>query len=241
FVAAFRLSDGVEIWRTKREDVPTWSTPAVLPRGDSTQVVVNGLKRIGGYDTATGSALWWMRGGGDIPVPTPVAAHGLIFITNAHGGPSPIYAIRADASGEIAEDKAHPSRAQIAWSVDRGGAYMQTPLVYSDHLYVCRDNGILTVFEARTGKELHQTRLGTGSTGFTASAVAGDGKLYYTAESGEVYVLAAGAAPSVLSTNDLGETAMATPAIADGVIYFRTRSHLVAVGAAAEGQTRPAR
>lgn len=230
FLAAVGLSDGKEIWRTKRDDVPTWSTPTVHRVGARTQVVANGWKRIAGYDAATGQEMWWMRGGGDIPVPTPVVAHGLIFISNAHGGSAPVYAIRTEAAGEIRTEEGSASRALLAWSDQRAGAYMQTPLVYGDQLYICRDNGQLTVFDAKAGGVLHKQRLGSGDSGFTASAVAGDGKLYYTSESGEVFVVKAGPAPEVLATNDLGEVAMATPALSEGALYFRTRRHLIAVG-----------
>ena len=66
---------------------------------------------------------------------------------------------------------------------------MQTPIVYGDYLYACRDNGLLTCYERRTGKQIYRERLGQGATGFTASAVAGDGKIYFTSENGEIYVV----------------------------------------------------
>lgn len=234
FVAAFRLSDGEELWRTPRKDVPTWSTPTLYADGSILRVAVNGWKRLSGYDAATGKEVWGLPGGGDVPVPTPIVAHGLIFITNAHGGPSPVYAVPVDATGEIGPPGSVPGKG-LAWSVQRGGAYMQTPIVYGDHLYVCRDNGALSVFDARTGRVLHERRLGGGMSGFTASAVAGDGKLYYTAESGEVLVLRAGPEPELIATNELGDIAMATPALSGGAIYFRTRSHVIAV----DGRTGP--
>ena len=237
FLAAFRLSDGQEAWRTPRKDVPTWSTPTVYADGSSFRVALNGWKRIAGYDAGTGKEVWWLQGGGDIPVPTPVVAHGLIFITNAHGGPSPVYAVPADAAGEIGPPGSPPGKG-LAWSVTRGGAYMQTPIVYGDLLHVCRDNGALSVFEARTGRVLHERRLGGGTSGFTASAVAGDGKLYYTAESGEVLVLRAGPEPELLATNELADVAMATPAISEGALYFRTRSHVIAVDDRASSKPR---
>jgi outer membrane protein assembly factor BamB len=107
---------------------------------------------------------------------------------------------------------------------------MPTPVVYQGLLYLCRDNGVLTVFRARTGEKLYQERLGGGSGGFTASLVAADGKVYVSSEDGDVYVVKAGESFPLLSTNAMGEVVMATPAIADGTLYFRTRSRLVAVG-----------
>ena len=105
---------------------------------------------------------------------------------------------------------------------------MQTPLVYGDHLYCCADNGVLTCYEAKTGKEVYKNRIGRGSGGFSASAVAADGKLYFTSERGAVYVIEAGPEFKKVSVNDLGETCMASPAISEGTIFFRTRSQLLA-------------
>lgn len=234
FVAAFDLKDGREIWRTPRADVPTWSTPTVFrdagSNGGRAQLIVNGWKHIGGYDVETGKELWRLTGGGDIPVPTPVVGHGLIFITNAHGRMAPIYAIRPGASGDISLAGDARSSAHIAWSQVRDGAYMQTPLVYGEYLYNCRDNGILSCYEAKTGKRIYQERLGTGRTGFTASSVAADSKLYFTSEEGDIFVVKAGPQFQVLSTNPMGEVCMATPAVSEGVLFFRTQGHLVAIG-----------
>jgi outer membrane protein assembly factor BamB len=229
FVAAFGLEDGKELWRTPRQDVPTWSTPAVVETGGRKQMVVNGWKHIGAYDVETGKELWKLKGGGDIPVPTPLSAEGLIFITNAHGRLSPLYAIRPTATGDISLPEGSTTSEHIAWSISRGGAYMQTPLAYRGYLYSCRDNGVLTCFELKTGKQVYQERLGTGRTGFTASPVAADGKLYFTSEEGDVFVVKAGPVFEVIATNPLGEVAMATPAISEGVLFWRTQGHLVAI------------
>ena len=229
FVAALDLASGRELWRTPRQDVPTWSTPAVYTSGGEAQVIVNGWKHIGGYDLNTGKEIWRMEGGGDIPVPTPITAHGLIFITNSHGGKSPVYAVKPTAQGTITLKDAETSNAHIAWSAPRDGAYMQTPLVYGDSLFVCKDNGVLSVFDVKTGQRHFQARLADGRTGFSASPVASNGHIYFTSEEGDVYVLKAGTAFEQVAINPLGEVAMATPAISDGVLFFRTRNHLVAV------------
>ncbi len=134
FLAAFDLATGKELWRTPRKDVPTWSTPLVHESGGRTVLVVNGWKHIGGYDAKTGQEIWKLRGGGDIPVPAPVVAHGLVFITNAHGPGSPIYAVKLGARGDITLAEGKTSNEHVAWSVTRGGGYMQTPLVYGENL-----------------------------------------------------------------------------------------------------------
>jgi outer membrane protein assembly factor BamB len=229
FVAAFEARTGREVWRTARADVPTWSTPTVARAPGGPQLIVNGFRHIGGYDLRSGKEVWRMRGLGDIPVPTPVVADGLIFVTNAHGPGAPIYAIRTSASGDLTSGSTPPGE-HIAWSHERDGAYMQTPIVYRDLLYNCRDNGVLGVYEARTGRRFYQQRLGGGRTGFTASPVAADGKVYFTSEEGDVFVVKAGSSFELLAENPLGEVSMATPAISEGVLYFRTRGHLVAIG-----------
>lgn len=230
FVAALDLKTGKDVWRTPRSDVPTWSTPAVSTLSPRPQVVVNGWKHIGAYDLETGKEAWRLTGGGDIPVPTPLIGKDFIYITNAHGRMSPVYAIRPTATGDISLTGDARTNQHIAWSVPRGGAYMQTPLLYGDYLYNCRDNGVLTCYEAKTGKQIYQERLGTGRTGFTASAVAGDGKLYFTSEEGDIFVVKAGPTFQTIATNPMGEICMATPALSEGVLFFRTQGHLVAVG-----------
>jgi len=230
FLAAFDVETGRELWRTPRKDVPTWSTPTVHEAGGRTLLFVNGWKQVGGYEAKTGKEVFWLRGGGDIPVPAPVVAHDLVFVTNAHGPGSPIYAIRTTATGDISLPEGKTASEHVAWSVERGGNYMQTPLVYRDLLYTCRDNGVMSVYRARTGERLYQERLGGGSTGFSASPVAADGKVYFTSEEGDVHVVRAGETFELLAKNALGEVTMASPALSEGVLYFRTKGHLVAVG-----------
>ncbi len=230
FLAAFDVATGRSLWRTPRNDYPTWSTPTVHVADGRRQVIVNGYRHVGGYDLETGKALWWMKGGGDIPVPTPVVGRGLAFITNAHGPAAPIFAVRPGATGDISLADGTQTNGHVVWSQQREGAYMQTPLVYGEYLYVCRDNGVLSVYEAETGRRMYQQRLGGGRTGFSASAVAGDGKLYYSSEDGSVFVIKAGPVFEPLAENAMGETVMATPAISEGTVFIRTRTRLVAVG-----------
>jgi outer membrane protein assembly factor BamB len=229
FVAALDIDTGKEIWRTARTDVPTWGSPGIAPYTGAgparMQVVVNGWKHIGGYDLSTGKELWMLKGGGDIPVPTPVYSDGMVVITNAHGMGRPIYAVRTDAAGDISETKAG-----IAWSQDRAGNYMQTPLLDNGLGYFCFDNGVLTVFKLANGERMYQQRLGGGTSGFTSSPVAAGGRLYITNEEGHTFVLQLGGEYKPLGENDLGETVMATPAISDGVLYVRGRGHLYAIG-----------
>ena len=248
FLAAFDVKDGKELWRTSRKEVPTWSTPTIVEHDGRTLIVVNGWKHIGGYDFETGEEVWRLKGGGDIPTPTPIVGHGLVFICNAHGGKAPIYAIEVGAKGELsAPIKKRPKRKGpadnkpvekepskgIAWFKAREGSYMPTPIVYGDHLYVCRDSGVLSCYDAKTGERLYRERLGkSGKRAFTASSVAADGKIYLPSEEGGTFVVKAGPKFELLATNQLGEVCLASPAISEGRLYFRTKEHIVAVGGA---------
>jgi len=230
FIAAFNLKDGTQLWKTSRNDVPTWSTPAVYTGKKHSQIIVNGYRHIGGYDIETGKEIWKMAGGGDIPVPTPIVAGNLTYITNSHGRMSPIYAIRLSATGDISLDENETHNEHIAWSYSKGGNYIPTPIVYGDYLYCCSDRGKLSCFEAKTGKLIYRESLGSSSAAFSASPVAADGKIYCTAEEGDVYVVKAGPEFELIGVNKINETCMATPAISQGTFFFRTRHHLVAVG-----------
>jgi outer membrane protein assembly factor BamB len=229
FIAAFDVANGKEIWKTPRREVPTWSTPTIHEHAGKTQVIVNGYRHIGAYEFETGKEIWSMAGGGDIPVPTPVVAGDKVFITNAHGLLSPVYAISLEARGRLDPEEDVGADKPISWWAPRGGAYMQTPLAHGKGLYVCRDNGALSAYDISSGRRIYQERLGSGSTGFTASPVAAGDRIYFTSEMGDVVVVGAGAEFRLLAENSLGEVTMATPAISEDTIYFRTREHVVAI------------
>ena len=228
YVAALDVRDGREMWRTSREDVPTWSTPTVYDDGTRAELILNGYKHAGGYDPLSGKELWRLSQGGDIPVPTPVVAHGLIFLSSAHGRQRPLCAVRVGATGNITPTDDDTLGDHIAWYKRRGGIYMQTPIVYGKYLYACKNNGVLSCYEAATGERLYQKRLGGG--GFTASPVAADGRLYFTSEDGHVYVVRAGPTFELLATNAMDEVCMATPAISQRMLIVRTKNHVYGIG-----------
>ena len=230
FVAAFDVKTGKELWRTERNDVPTWSTPTVHVNDTRAQVILNGWKHMGGYDLESGKELWRMHGLGDIPTPTPFVVDDLILVTQGHGGGMPIYAIKSSASGDITLKEDATSNEHVAWSVPRGGSYQPTSVAYRGLIYILRDNGVLRVRQVADGELLYEERV-TGSGGFTASLVAGDGKIFLTEETGEIFVVKAGREYELLAKNENDEVCMASPAISEGTLYFRMQEHLLAVGA----------
>lgn len=229
FLAAFDAKTGRELWRVTRDDVPTWSTPTVHEVNGRVQLIVNGMRHIGAYDFKTGEVIWKMKGLGDIPVPTPIVHGGFVYITNAHGPGSPVFAIRETATGDISLTGDATSNAGVAWSYRRGGGYMATPLAYRGLLYVLNYNGVLTVYDAKTGEQKYQQRLADGSTAFTASPVGADGKVYCASEDGRIFVLKASPTYELLVTNEMGESTLATPALSEGMMVWRTQGHVVAI------------
>ena len=118
----------------------------------------------------------------------------------------------------------------LAWQQEHKGNYMQTPIVVGDFLYGCVDNGVVTCFETKSGAIRYSERLGDGAEGFTASPVSDGRNLYFTSEVGQVYVLPANGSFSVTATNTLKETCLSTAAVSDGILFYRTRHELLAIG-----------
>jgi outer membrane protein assembly factor BamB len=231
-LVALRLDNGQEVWRTLRREVceRSWATPFVYDDGKRVQIVANGWPFVVSYDAANGKELWRLQSGGDNPIPTPFAADGLIYVANGHGS-APVFAVRPTATGDISLKDGASSNAHVVWSDGQNGAYIQTPLVYGGLLYSGTNAGVLKCYDAQTGVRHYQHRLAQESSAFSASPVAGDRKIYCTAEEGDVFVVRAGQAFELVAHNQLGETCLATPAISEGTLFFRTRSHLMAVRA----------
>jgi len=151
-------------------------------------------------------------------------------VTSGYAPIQPIYAIRLGATGDISLKDGKESNDFIAWSKQRGGPYMPTPLVYGDYLYTVSNQGVIAAYNAKTGERVYQERLGGKGGAFTASPVASDGKIYLSSEDGDVFVVKAGPKYELLSTNSVGEVMMATPAINNGLLIVRGLNHLFAFG-----------
>ena len=229
FIAAFNLADGKRVWQTIREEDSSWSTPAVYEAGDHSELVTSGTKYYRGYDPLTGKELWRLADGVDVKIPTPIAAHGLYFLS---GGDSnarrTFYALRAGFKGEIKPGENGNSSGSIAWQSPVIKPHIVTPIVYGEYLYVCTDNGVLTQYQAKTGEPGYRARLGNGGS-FSASPVGADGKLYFANEDGEVFVVKVGSAYELLARNSIAEVVMATPAITGRMIIIRGQNHVFGI------------
>jgi outer membrane protein assembly factor BamB len=182
------------------------------------ELIVNAQDQLRAYDPDSGKLLWHVTGMTGWVTPSPVYGHGLIFATSGKTGPT--LAVRPGGRGDV-------TASHVAWKEENHGPYVCSPLVYGEHLYVHNEQGILSCYQARTGELLYRQRL---EGKFIASAVAGDGKVYLTNETGTTHVVRAGARFELLARNALGEASLASPAVANGEIFLRTERHLYCIG-----------
>ena len=228
FIVAFNLADGSQVWQTERDDIPAWSTPVIYRGKARTELVTSGSRFYRAYDPMTGKELWRLNDGGEVKVPSPVVANDLFYLSGGNPRGREFYVVRPGGSGDISPGKAETTQ-HVAWRKAKGSPYTPTPLVYGGHLYICNDNGVLTVYDSATGNLVYQNRIGTTNSTFSALPVAAQGRLYFSSEDGEVFVVRAGPKYELLSTNRMGEPLMATPAISDGMLLIRGQQHLFAV------------
>ena len=228
FLAAFDTQTGKEIWRTERDEIPSWSTPTIFEANGKAELVTQATTFTRGYDPMTGKELWKYSGNSEIAIPTPIVGPGFVVITNGYRGVQPIFAIKPGASGDITLKDNATTSDFVSWSTKRGGPYIPTPLIYGDQLYVL-NNGVLTAYKVTTGQQLYQKRLGGTGGAFSASPVAADGKIYCASEDGDIFVIKAGPEYEELAKNSMGEVIMATPAISDGFIIVRGLNNVYAI------------
>lgn len=227
FISAFNLKDGKRVWFTQRDELPSWSTPVIYEGKNRTELVTSGSKYYRGYDPLTGKELWRLLDDCQVKVPSPVVANDLFYLSGGNPRGREFYVVRPNANGDISSGKEGTN--SIAWRKTHGSPYTPTPIVYGNYLYICNDNGVLTVYDARSGEQVYVHRIGTGNSTFSASPIAGKGQIYFSSEDGEVFVVKAGPVYELLSTNQMGEALMATPAIAGGMIVIRGQQHIFAV------------
>ena len=219
---AFDAATGKTIWETPRSETVGWGTPVVITAGGRDELVVNSQRRVAAYDPATGKELWTVRGMTFEVIPTPVVGEDLVFASSGRAGPT--YAIRPGGSGDV-------TSTHVAWSTPKGSPFVPSGIVHDGLLYLINDmQSILTVYEARTGTLVYQGRLGVAQReGFSASPVVVNGEVFLTNDDGETFVVKAGREFKLLHTNTLGERTLASPALVDGIWYWRTASNLVAI------------
>lgn len=228
FIAAFNKVTGEKLWHTPREQQVGWGSPVAIRAGTRDEIIVSSQFRVNSYDPATGKELWRASGNTFEVTPTPAVGHGLLFCPSGRAGPT--LAIRPGGSGDV-------TKTHIEWQEVKGSPFIPSPLVYGEYLYLINDmTSIATCYEAKSGKVMWQGRLGEAQReSFSASPIGVDGKVFVTNDAGETFVLAAGPEFKLLHVNRFNERTLASPALVDGLWYFRTEKHLMAIGKPAAG------
>lgn len=230
FIIALNAATGETVWKTDRDEIPSWGTPTVATTSKGEELIANASNFIRGYDPRTGKELWRLGKSSKITAPTPIFADDILVVASGRGPERPIFVVKAGARGDLTLPDGKTSSDAILWSRTGRGSYMPTPLIYKGVLYVLANNGTFDAYNLKTGDEIYRQRLPLVGNGFSASPVAADGKIYLSNEDGEILVVAAGEKFAHLKTNSMGELLMATPALSEGVMYIRTAQSLFAVG-----------
>ncbi|MFN0124433.1 MAG: PQQ-binding-like beta-propeller repeat protein [Blastocatellia bacterium] len=231
YIAAIDKQTGKQVWRTNRAIGPkgrqsAWVTPYVWKHAPRTEIVAIGPEVVISYDLA-GKELWRMSGMSGSPIPMPFAYDGLLYLNGGRG--APLFAIKPGATGDISLKKDESANQYVAWSQPRAGTYLPTPLAFEGGIYTLTETGILTRFEAMTGKQTYKTRIDPAATAFTTSPWAYNGKLFCLSEEGQTFVIAAGETFRLLHVNELDEMAQATPAIVGERLLVRTETRLYSI------------
>jgi outer membrane protein assembly factor BamB len=222
FVGAFSKQTGKPLWITQRRETVGWGTAVVINTGERDELVVSSQHRVAAYDPDAGKELWTVRGNTYEVIPTPVVGHGLLFASSGRAGPT--IAIRPGGSGDV-------TTSHVAWTSPRGSPFVPSGIIVDDLLYLINDmQSILTVYEAVSGKLVYQERLGVAMReGFSASPVHVNGKIFFTNDEGQTFVVQAGRQFRLLHVNELGEQTLASPALVDRTWFWRTASTLRAI------------
>jgi len=225
FMVALDTKTGRERWRQDRTPQPGWGTPIAIRVGDHDELIISSSRRIEGFDPATGALLWFSTGNTFEVIPMPVVGHGLVYCVSGRAGPT--FAVRPGGSGDV-------TATHVVWSTPKGSSFVPSPLLLGDYLYTVNDMAaIVSSHHAKTGEVVGQFRLGEARReGFSASPVAVEGKIYFTNDDGETFVLNPAPDFRLLHVNRLGEQTLASPALVDGRWYIRTAGHLLAIGEA---------
>jgi outer membrane protein assembly factor BamB len=221
YILALDRHSGQPRWKADRGPaLRSFSTPLVVAGPDGDELVVNANAGLDGYDPSTGEWLWHADGHNEYPIAAATFDEaGMVYTARGHRA-GPYLAIRLGGRGVV--DESH-----VAWRVPTGAPYVSSILYYEGLIYMANGNGIVTAVDAATGERVWQDRLGGI---YSASPVAGDGKVYLFSETGETVVLRAGREPHVLQRNDLGERVVSSPAVSGGRFFIRTDDALLAVG-----------
>lgn len=219
FLTAIHRQTGEIVWRVKRQNGDSYGTPVVGRIAGRDQLLLGGKNCVASYDPASGRELWTVQWPVERTAGT-VAFDDKCVYASATYQETELVCIRADGSGDV-------SGTHVVWREKKGAADVPSPIVHAGRLYVVGDQGVVTCFDAATGKSLSKRRLGGN---FTASPVLVAGRLFAVNEEGAVFVIREGEDCELIGESSLGEGVLATPAICGGQAFVRTSRSLVCIG-----------
>ncbi len=222
--AAYLLSldkrTGAVKWKTdKPQGIESYSTPIVVQGPAGPETIVNSSVGVESFDPNTGKSLWTYPEVNRFPIPVSMVDNGMLFLSRGYRS-SPYMAIRLGGRGDI-------TSTHVAWRVPTGGPYVSSLVHYQGVIYMSTDNGIVSAVDAMNGERLWQQRVG-GT--FSASPIAGDGKVYFVSEGGETIVIRAGRTFELIARNRLDGHFVASPAAGAGRIFLRSDDRVFALG-----------
>ncbi len=224
FIVAIDKKTGKDIWKVDRDEGTSWASPLVVENNGKPQVITSATKLIRSYDLATGELIWECGGMTMNAIPMPVTADGILYVMSGFRG-NALLAIRlAGAKGNITDSDA------IVWKHGKDTPYTPSPLLFQDKLYFLRsNNGILTCFDAKTGKEFYSGQRLEGMGNVFASPVGVQDRIYIVGQKGTMYVVKHGPEFKILAKNKLDDNFNASPAIVDNRIYLRGYKNLYCI------------
>jgi len=229
FAVALDSKTGRQLWRVERDERSNWATPFVWQNSRRTELIASGTKKVRSYDP-DGQLLWELGGMSSIVIPTPFSQLDLLYVCSGYvmDKDRPVFAIRPGGAGDISLKPGETNSEFIAWWQPAASPYNPSPLVYGNYFYVLFDFGFLNCRDARTGRLIYdkQRIRPEGTTAFTASPWAANGKIFALSEDGDTYVFQAGSEYKLLHKNSLDEMCMATPAVAGDRLLIRTLTKL---------------
>ena len=226
FVTALDKRDGRELWRVARQEIDTWATPLILEVNGRAQAIVPAMNRIRAYDLENGSVVWEGDGLTMNAIPSPLYYDGMVFLMSGFAG-NDLRVVRvAEAKGNIDGTSA------VVWSFNRDTPYVPSPIISDGVLYFLKTNsGIISAFDARTGKPIYQNQRLDGLPNVFSSPVAAQGRVYFTGREGSTLVIKSGPTFEVLATNTLDDGFDASPALVDNEMFMRGYKYLYAIAA----------
>jgi outer membrane protein assembly factor BamB len=217
YLLAVDAKSGENRWKTDRPGSVNWTSPLAVKVKDKLEIITFGTNFVRSYDADKGNELWRVEGMHFQCIPSPIVMGDIVFACSGEN----TMAIKMDGSrGDL-------TKSHVLWKNKKANAFLPSPLLYQDFLYLPGDRNFVTCYDGGTGTQVWKERLGNE---FHASPVGGAGRVYIATKEGSVKVVRAGPSFDLLADNPMGETIVASPAISNGQIFVRGEKHLFCIG-----------